>query len=293
MKRISRRHFFRQAVGAGVLGAAGTAAIASKIGMPSIIGSAQASDGALDQAALEGVAYFRQRNDDQIALVDQLRAAIATRDLAAAQRAYVDARPPYEEIETLAASFEDSDSDIDARPYSFDGGETSDDFRGFHKIEYLLFRDDDLDLAATYADTLAESHLKLHRELDEPERYSALGSFEGMIGLAEEIGSKKVSSEEETWSDQTLLIFKYNIIGIYSQYQPFSESVAAGSAQTDAAVREAYEAFRAALEGYETGPGPAMTPYSRIRISERKVFSDATYRFRDALIAAAAQLNLI
>lgn len=293
MKRISRRRFFEQALGAGAVGALGTTALAGNFAMPAIIGRARANESGMNEAVLEGVAYFRRRNEEQIALVDGLREAIASRDLTVAQRAYVDARPPYEEIEVLAANFEDSDSDIDARPYSFEGGETSEDFRGFHKIEYLLFRDDDLDLAAEYADTLAESHQKLHRELDEPERYSALTHFEGMIGLAEEIGSKKISSEEETWSDQSMLIFLYNIVGIYSQYEPFSRHVAESSEQVDMAVKEAYEAFRAILEPYEVGPGAALTPYSQVRISERKVISDATYRFRDSLIAAATELNVI
>lgn len=293
MKRISRRRFFEQAMGAGAIGVVGTTMFASNMKMPAIIGRAQASEGGLDEAALKGVAYFRRRNEEQIVLVDKMREAIASRDLVVAQQAYIDARPPYEEIETLAASFEDSDSDIDARPYSFDGGETSEDFRGFHKIEYLLFRDDDLDLAAEYAETLAGSHQKLHQELDEPGRYSARGNFEGMIGLAEEIGSKKISSEEETWSDQSMLIFKYNIIGIYGLYEPFSPLVGQRSEQLDAAVKEAYESFRAALEPHDTGPGAAMTPYSQVRISERKVISDATYRLRDTLIAAAAELNVV
>ncbi len=273
----------------------GTAGVAVSVprGFPSIIGRAHADEGALQEAALQGVAYFRAQNEAQIELVDALRTAIASRDLVVARQAYIDARPPYEEIETLAASFEQSDADIDARPYSFDGGETSEEFRGFHKVEYLLFRDEDLDMAATFADTLAESHQRLHQELAEPGRYSPAGSFEGMIGLAEEIGSKKISSEEETWSDQTLLIFKHNIIGIYSQYEPFAPHVASTAETVDRNVREAYEAFRANLEPYDHGPGAAMVPYSQVRIAERKLMSDATYRFRDALIAAAGELKVI
>jgi len=277
----------------GAVTAMGATALKGSGTTPAFIGRATASEDGFKTATLKGVSYFRSRNEAQIQLVKKLQSAIKSRDLAAARRAYVDARPPYEEIEVLAASFEQSDADIDARPYSFDGGETSDDFRGFHKIEYLLFRDDDLDLAAQYADRLAQSHDQLQKELGEPERYSAKGHFEGMIGLAEEIGSLKISSEEETWSDQSMLIFRSNIIGIYSQYEPFSDDVKAQAEQVDARVNEAYWNFRKILEPYETGPGAAMTPYSRVRVSERKVISDATYRFRDALIAAGEQLRIV
>ncbi|MEM9764502.1 MAG: EfeM/EfeO family lipoprotein [Pseudomonadota bacterium] len=286
MKALSRRRFFEQAIGTSAAGAVLTSG-------PSLIGRAAASTHSLDSLALQGVNYFLRRNETQIQLVAQLRTAIDSRDLHAARQAYIDARPPYEEIETLAANFEDSDADIDARPYAFDGGETSPDFRGFHKIEYFLFRDDDLDAAAVFAENLAASHAKLHRELQEAERYGAASSFEGMIGLAEEIGSKKISSEEETWSDQSVLIFLSNIIGIQSQYRPFAETVAAADGARDEAVQSAFTAFRALLEPHQIGPGAAMTPYSQVRIAERKLFSDATYRYRDALIAAAETIRVI
>ena len=71
--------------------------------------------------------------------------------------AYVNARPPYEEIEVYAGSFEQEDSDIDARPYSFDDGENSDEFKGFHKIEAFIYRDEDLASAIPYGEELIDS----------------------------------------------------------------------------------------------------------------------------------------
>ena len=73
---------------------------------------------------------------------------VEVRRLSAAREAYINSRPPYEEIETIAGSFEDSDADIDARPYAFDGGETDPNFRGFHRIENLVFAEEDLEAAA-------------------------------------------------------------------------------------------------------------------------------------------------
>ena len=42
--------------------------------------------------------------------------------------------------QVLAPNFPQIDSDIDAREYSFDEGENSTDFKGFHRLERLLFR---------------------------------------------------------------------------------------------------------------------------------------------------------
>lgn len=49
-----------------------------------------------------------------------------------------DLRPPH--VQVLAPNFPQIDSDIDAREYSFDDGENSTDFKGFHRLERLLFR---------------------------------------------------------------------------------------------------------------------------------------------------------
>ena len=75
-----------------------------------------------DGAVADGIAYFQRRCQEQLPLVQGLAAAIASGDLERAKRAYVESRPPYEEIEVLAASFEESDSDIDARPWLPQGG---------------------------------------------------------------------------------------------------------------------------------------------------------------------------
>lgn len=49
-----------------------------------------------------------------------------------------DLRHPH--VQVLAPNFPQIDSDIDAREYSFDDGENSTDFKGFHRLERLLFR---------------------------------------------------------------------------------------------------------------------------------------------------------
>ena len=43
-------------------------------------------------------------------------------------------------------------------------------------------------------------------------------------------GSKKISSEEETYSDLSVLIFYHNFKGIQSQYEPFAPLVQAANA---------------------------------------------------------------
>lgn len=292
---LSREQFLRRAAagggilvtGGGVLGFGGEAAAQEGDG---------GSDGGDDPFASQvdaGLEYFMGRADDQLPLVEELMDAIGSGDYERATSAYVNARPPYEEIEVLAANFEDADSDIDARPYSFDDGDESEDFRGFHRIEGLLYRDCDLDSALPYAEGLVRSVEALREDLRKRENFSSTAHFEGMIALATEVPSKKISSEEETYSDQSLLIFSQNWRGIYSQFWPFAEEVERRRSGAVAAVTEAYGAAQGILEPYFTDGSWAGAPYSSIGVAERGNIVRASYRFRDTLLEAREILELV
>lgn len=236
-----------------------------------------------------GVAYFRQRAKEQLTLTENLLSALKKGDISAAKEAYVKSRPPYEEIEVLAASFEQEDRDIDARPYAIDGGETSPEFRGFHRIEALIYRDGDLKAAVPYGEQLVKSVKSLIAELNKPKNFNAPLNFQGMISLATEIPAKKISSEEETWSDQSLLIFKHNWIGIHSQFKPYQGLL------DKAIANEVESAYKACLQTVEPffRPGQVATlPYSSVTPKQRQAIVRASYRYRDALLKAKTALRI-
>ena len=237
----------------------------------------------------EGLGYFRSLVREQMPLAQDLRTAIASGNLAAAKNAYVDSRPPYEQIEVFAGSFEDEDSDIDARPYGFDDGEESPDFKGFHRIEAYLYRDGDLRAALPYADGLIESVKSLTAKLDDSSNFSAESNFEGMVALVTEVPAKKISSEEETWSDQSILIFANNWKGIYSQYKPFASRL---PSKVSNRVDAAYQACLASVSEFTIRGQVGMTPYSQVSIADRGKISAAAYEFRAAILEARDTLGL-
>lgn len=239
-----------------------------------------------------GLDYFRRRAAEQVPLVAALRDGIAEGDMERAKTAYVAARPPYEEIEVLAASFPETDEAIDARPYAIAGGESSPDYRSVHRIESLLFRDSDLVAALPYADGLIGSANALLVDLDRREGFDAVRTFEGRLALSEEVASKKVSSEEETWSDQSLLIFFHNWRGIESQYAPFAPAVELTDASTASAVGDALASAIATLKPYPTGNG-VFPAYSAVPASARGEIVRASYGLRDALTRAGSALDLV
>ncbi|MEO1717735.1 MAG: EfeM/EfeO family lipoprotein [Planctomycetota bacterium] len=293
MNRISRRKMLAASAGAIGTGAFAGTALAERPLVRDALRRAAADDSPELAAAVDrGIEYFQRRCDDQLPLVIELERAIRSGDLAAAKHAYVESRPPYEEIETLAGNFEDTDRDIDARPYAFDEGESSPGFKGFHRIEVLLYADGDTEAALPYATELVQSIRTLGRQLGERERFSAAGQFDGMLALATEVAAKKVSSEEETWSDQSLLIFRSNWIGVYSQYRPFAPLVGASSSGRAEAVESAYNDARDLIEPHFRSGSAAGTPYSTIGIAERRAITNASMRLRDAIEAAASELGI-
>ncbi len=236
-----------------------------------------------------GLNYFRRLAQQQLPLVENLKVALKTGNIKVAEFAYVEARPPYEQIEVFAPSFEQEDSDIDARPYAFDEGEQSSDFKGFHRIERLIFRDRNPAAAVPYAEELVDSIRSLIGKLNDSSNFSAALNFDGMIALATEVPAKKISGEEETWSDQSVLIFRENWDGIYSQYKPFASLLnSAITTQVDAA----YQACRNSIAPFVTEGVAAAAPYSSLGTQERRAIVKASYQLRDALIMARDALNL-
>ena len=239
-----------------------------------------------------GLAYFKEQTMAQLPLVEALAAAIKSGDLAAAQQAYIESRPPYEQIEVLALNFEDTDTDIDARPYAFDNGEADEAFKGFHRIEALIFRDEDLAASQPYADELVASVKTLMTNLEARENFDSPSHFEGMIGLATEVPAKKISSEEETYSDQSLLIFQENWKGIYSQFEPFAAQLKTIDPESVAAVKTAYENALATVAPYFTSGQVAAQPYSGLDATQKSDIVKAAYSFRDSLINAKTKLGI-
>jgi len=246
---------------------------------------------ALRPAVDSSLQYFQKLAVEHKERCQGLLAAIRKNDLAAAKEAYIAARPSYEQIEILAASFEQTDRDIDARPAVFALGETDPEFRGAHRIEALLFRDGALTEAVPYAETLVQSAQTLIADLNQREAFSAKGHWQGAIALANEVGAKKITSEEETWSDASLLIFRENWRGIGAIWQAFRELVTDEKVkqEVDAAYQNALQTVAGFFRGEDS---TQFTPYSQVSLADRQKIVRATNRLRDSLQGAARSLDL-
>lgn len=239
-------------------------------------------------AAVEaGLDHFRAECTKQQAVMAELLAALKKRDLSRSRAAYVAARPPYEQIETLANVFPDIDAAIDARPYAFSFGEDNPEFTGFHRLERDIYRDQDLSKAYVTGLALNKSVNSLCKVLGKSRNFDPVTSWDGIMALVYEVPAKKISSEEETWSDLSLMIFRNNFRGLWSQASPFFETKGAKKK----AVREAkerYQQIQNVLQqidpdnSFFTERGDARA-YSTVTVAERKTIIDSSYQLAEAL----------
>jgi len=243
----------------------------------------------LQDAVIEGVNYFSNLCSTLQSNVDALVSALQSGQRDESVAAYVKSRPEYEQIEVLAPSFPDEDRDIDARPYAHEFGELDENYKGFHEVEYRLFRDNNLKLAADAANELNGTVQVLCGKLADTslDEFNPENSWDGIIALAFEVPAKKISSEEETWSGLSLMIFRENFKGINSQVEPFLPLVGDDKLTQDfdaAKGRVTNVLNRADPEyGLEGGPNGEATPYVLTAMQTRKEISDAFNRYAVAI----------
>lgn len=254
-----------------------------------------------DEAALKGVQYFAKRCESQKLLVKDLVSAIKSGNLKATKAAYVDSRPPYEEIEVLAPSFPELDEAIDARPYTFETGEDDPNFRGFHVVERALYREKNVSAALEPAKDLYSSVIALCDALNnapDSSTFSAYNSWEGLLGLAFEVPAKKISSEEETWSDLSITIFRANFKGIYETFKPFQLISQPPSKAQVSAVKETYAklvTFFNMLDmknGFVGRNGGAARAYSDVGVNKRRTLQKLAYEFATRLATIREELSV-
>lgn len=239
-----------------------------------------------------GVAAFAAQCQEQQRVLVPLRTALAAGDMSGARAAYAAGRGPYEQIETLAAAFEEEDTAIDARPDAFEYGELDPEWGGIHAVERALYRDEDVPAALAALDgvdaAVASLCTKLENDLS---LFSATTTWEGMLALSLEVPAKKISSEEETWSDLSLMIFRENAKGIRALYAPFAPRLSAPVRGAVNASLDAIQALWGTLDaGNDWDTGVNFRAFANTTIAERGSIHTAFMTLHRSLQRGAAEV---
>jgi iron uptake system component EfeO len=220
----------------------------------------------------------------------RLATALRGTDLAAAKRAYIEARPFYEKIEPVAESFvigKDSvDADLDARA----GDVPPAQWRGFHRIEQALFQQRTVAGLATYGDRLVADVRRL-QTLTAGLRYQPTELANGAQELLDEVAASKITGEEERYSRIDLLDVDNNVEGAaqaFAQLEPALERIDAVLAKT---IETRFAALDKLIDGHRTTANPSgFTLYDRLSADDKRGLAAAVKAVQEPLSKVAAKV---
>ncbi|HKN96862.1 MAG TPA: iron uptake system protein EfeO [Pseudonocardiaceae bacterium] len=210
-------------------------------------------------------------------------------DLSQAEVRYAAARVYYERVEPVAEIWGSLDLDIDGRLDDFD---QPSDFRGFHKLERMIFQQRTLSGASGYADQLL-ANVKELRTLVGDATYQPAEIADGATSLVDEIQSSKVTGEEDRYSHVDLVDFQANLDGAQEAFAVLQPALAKTDPDLVSTVRDRYKAIVASLRPYQARPGYLDTGYvnyATVDPAARRVLSQVVNAYGEEMSKVAAKV---
>jgi iron uptake system component EfeO len=208
-------------------------------------------------------------------------AAVKAGDIAKAKSLYAPARVPYETIKPVAESLGDLDSRIDAR---IDDVEVGQQWTGFHRLEYDLYKSGDISKDGPVAEQLQSDIAKL---VDQVQRVdlSADEIGNGAKSLLTDVATTKITGEEERYSQLDLVDVAAGVAGSQQAYYALRPIVLARNPDLIAKIDTRFATLQQDLAQY--GAGASFARYDSLSKTQIKSLSTEI----DALIAPMAALN--
>lgn len=163
-------------------------------------------------------------------------------------------RQYYERIEPVAEIFFDLDKKIDAREEDYEKKSDDPNFRGFHKIEKILFFDENKDFIIKYANFLYKDILELQSRIQNL-KFLPNKVVGGASSLMEEIATYKISGEENKYSKTDLWDFSANIEGAKKIFDLFRSSITESHSKFLDKIENNFNKIKNILQKYKKNNG--------------------------------------
>jgi iron uptake system component EfeO len=219
--------------------------------------------------------------------VRELSAALDAGNLARAKTLYGPVHAHYEQIEPVAESFGNLDPEIDARANDVPASK----WRGFHKIEQLLFQ------KSTTAGTpaLGKQLVADVETLDGKVKTLRLTPAElatGSVDLLNEIASSKITGEEERYSHTDLADFQANLDGAREAFVLLTPALVKGGDSTlVATIRSRFAAVQAGLNKYRRATPLGFALYGALSPTDRRTLSGQVDALAEPMSTVASKLG--
>lgn len=257
-----------------------------------VVGTSEAnwkSNPALVRATVDYGTYVTGEVNQLVSTTQAFVAAATAGDLAKAKVAYGQARVHYERVEPVAEIWGELDKNIDGRIDDFDNPQ---DFKGFHKLEQMIFQQNTLNGAAPIATELLRNVREL-QTLVSKAGYQPAEIANGSTELVDEIQKTKVTGEEERYSHIDLVDFQGNLDGAMTAFGLLKPALTSTDPDLVTTIVARDKAVEQALAKYRRQPGYLDTgyvDYSTVSKDEQRRLSQAVNALGEELSKVAAKV---
>ncbi|VVO78299.1 iron uptake system protein EfeO [Pseudomonas fluorescens] len=225
--------------------------------------------------------YLSLQGTVLIKAVTALEQAIEAGDLSEAQALYLPARAAYQRLAPAAQRMAELDNAINARADYFEKREQDPGFIGFHRLEYALFQQRDIDGLAPVAQRLLADVTRLKQQLLaqslQPEQLVSI-LVRNLNNLAE---VRADSGEEERYSHTDLNGFIGNLDAARKVVELLRPLLTKSAAELLPTIDTALNAFDTELNGFKVND--AYASYDSVSAEQRKQIADKAKALADAL----------
>lgn len=242
---------------------------------------AEQSNGAVDLS--KETAEYKKFVEEQIDMLlkdtENFAQLLKAGKLDEAKKAYPLILMAYERSEPIAESFGESDIKIDYRLADFkEEFKTEEGWKGFHRIEKILWEENTTKGTEKYADELVNDIKELKAKITTIEVTPDL-MLTGAIDLLNEVSTQKITGEEEIFSHTDLYDFRANIEGAQKIFELFRPKLEKKDAKLVATLDAEFKAVNDLLNKYMTDE------------KHYKLYTDLTKEDTKALAEAVTKLG--
>ena len=199
-----------------------------------------------------------------------------------AKKVYPLIRMAYERSEPIAESFGESDIKIDYRLADFkEEFKTEEGWKGFHRIEKILWEQNTTKGTEKYADELVNDIKELKAKIATIEVTPDL-MVTGAIDLLNEVSTQKITGEEEVFSHTDLYDFRANIEGAQKIFELFRPKLEKKDAKLVTTLDTEFKAVNALLDKYMTDDKHYKL-YTELKPEDTKALAEAVTKLGEPL----------
>lgn len=234
---------------------------------------------------------FVEKEIDQLLIdTEKFAETLKKGDLEGAKAQYPLIRMAYERSEPIAESFGESDINIDFRLVDFkEEFNKEEGWRGFHRIEKILWENKTTKGTEQYADQLVKDIKELRAKISTVEVTPDM-MITGAVDLLNEVSTSKITGEEEIYSHTDLYDFKANIEGAEKIFEIFKNKLETVDKNLVETLNKEFAAVNELLDKYKIDDKNYKL-YTELTKEDTKALAEAVTKLGEPLSQIGIVLN--